>query len=484
MRILFLVHVLGRTRHFKNVISGLVDRGHTIILAPASTAEQERPRRGLYDHERVELAACPTRRQDRWAPVMEPIRRSRDHLRFFDPRYSHAVKLAERASESAPQTWKDALARHPWMTRHWKTVQRALGLAEAVVPCDPEIQKFVEAQKPDMVLVTPLVEFGSYQTEYVKCAHRIGVPVLYLPFSWDNLTNRGLIRVAPDRTLVWNAHQRREAIEFHGVPPESIVVTGAPRFDEFFEMAPSSERRAFCEALGLDPGRPLLLYLCSSGFVAPREPDFVRTWVGEVRRLGHGTWLEDCSILVRPHPAFLDDWTKTDVADLPGVAVWSQKSSMNADQRLFDSLFHAAAVVGLNTSAMIEAAIVGRPVYTIATPEYSGGQEATFHWWYLLVDQGGVVQPSESFSDHVRQLVAAPSQQTEIEERSRRFLEAFVRPRGFAQPASAVMIEEIEHAAAIRKQPRAAPAWHAPVRLGLDLLLRAGAERLFVKRSA
>jgi hypothetical protein len=100
------------------------------------------------------------------------------------------------------------------------------------------------------------------------------------------------------------------------------------------------------------------------------------------------------------------------------------------------------------------------------------------------VDKGGVVQPSESFADHVRQLVVAPSHQTEIEERSRRFLEAFVRPRGLARPARAVMIEEIEQAAAIRKRPRAAPAWHAPVRLGLDLMLRAGAERLFVKRSA
>ena len=167
MRILFLVHVLGRTRHFKNVISGLVDRGHTVVLAPASSTESERPRKGLYDHERVEVVACPTRRQDRWAPVMEPLRRSRDHLRFFDPRYSHAVKLAERAAESAPQTWKDALSRHPWMTRHWKTVQRALELAEAVVPCDPDFQRFMEAQQPDLVLVTPLVEFGSYQTEYV-----------------------------------------------------------------------------------------------------------------------------------------------------------------------------------------------------------------------------------------------------------------------------------------------------------------------------
>ena len=415
---------------------------------------------------------------------MEPLRRSRDHLRFFDPRYSHAVKLAERAAESAPQTWKDALSRHPWMTRHWKPVQRALELAEAVVPCDPGFQRFMEAQQPDLVLVTPLVEFGSYQTEYVKCGHRIGVPVLYLPFSWDNLTNRGLIRVAPDRTLVWNAHQRREAIEFHGLPPESIVMTGAPRFDEFFAMAPSAERHAFCHALGLDPARPLLLYLCSSGFVAPHEPAFVRSWIGEVRRLGRGTWLEDCSILVRPHPAFLEDWHTADLTDLPGVAVWSQKSTMNADQRLFDSLFHAAGVVGLNTSAMIEAAIVGRPVYTIATPEYSGGQQATFHWWYLLVEKGGIVQPADSFQDHVRQLAEATAQPDVIAERSRRFLETFVRPRGLATAASAVMSDEIERAGGIAKQPRQTPAWHVPLRYGLDLMLRAGGYRLFVKRPA
>jgi hypothetical protein len=95
-----------------------------------------------------------------------------------------------------------------------------------------------------------------------------------------------------------------------------------------------------------------------------------------------------------------------------------------------------------------------------------------------------VVQPSQSFPDHVRQLVAAPAQHDEILERSRRFLEAFVRPRGLATPASAVMIEEIERAATLHKRPRTAPAWHVPVRYGLHLMLRAGAERLFVKRPA
>ena len=187
------------------------------------------------------------------------------------------MKLAERASDSAPQTWKDALSRHPWMTRHWKIVQRALELTEAVVPCDPDFQQFVEAQKPDMMLVTPLVEFGSYQTEYVKCAHRLGVPVLYLPFSWDNLTNRGLSRVAPDRTLVWNEHQRREAIELHGVSPQSIVVTGAPRFDEFFEMTPSSTRAAFCGAAGLDPS-PASRSRTTCGSWWRRRRNMTRSW--------------------------------------------------------------------------------------------------------------------------------------------------------------------------------------------------------------
>lgn len=481
MRVVFLVHVLGRTRHFKRVVAGLLDRGHTVVLAAASAADAEKARGGFYDHPGIEVTTCPTLRRDRWGAVVEPLRRVRDQLRFFDPRYAHAVKLAARASDNVPQTWKDALARHPWMAGHWRKAQRALALAEAVIPCGAEYRAFIEAQRPDLMLVTPLVEFGSYQTEYVKGAHELGIPVLYLPFSWDNLTNRGLIRVTPDRTLVWNEHQQREAVAFHGVPPASVVVTGAPRFDEFFEMAPATSRDAFCRALQLDPGRRLLLYLCSSGFVAPREPTFVRAWVQALRQHGRGTWLEHCSILVRPHPAYLEEWAAADVSDLSGVVVWSQKSSMQADQRLYDSLFHASAAVGLNTSAMIEAAIVGRPVFTIATPEFAGGQEATFHWWYLLADHGGVVYSSAGFEDHVRQLLATTERHAETVERSRRFLDSFVRPRGGHVPASAVMVDEIEQAATLRKQPQGPRLWHGPARWGLDAVLRAGVERWFVK---
>jgi hypothetical protein len=195
--------------------------------------------------------------------------------------------------------------------------------------------------------------------------------------------------------------------------------------------------------------------------------DFVRRWIGRLRAAGGAKWLGQCSVLVRPHPANDSEWASADLSDLPGVAVWSRRSTMNADQGLYDSLFPAAAVVGLNTSAMIEAAIVGRPVFTIETPENAGGQSGTLHFHYLLVENGGVLTVADSFEEHVRQLEAAPDDSERTRERSHRFLEAFVRPRGIDVPAAGIMAEEVERAAALRKKPRPAAWWHYPVRWAL-----------------
>jgi hypothetical protein len=465
VRILFLVHNLGKTRHFEGVIRGLTARGHTVVLAAARKRKPLKPTKSLHDDPRVEVMACPTRRVDGWQDVALGVRRARDYGRFLDPRYARSTKLAARAADYAPDGWSAALDRHPSLRRHWRLTQRALALAEAVMPTERYFELFLKAERADLLLVTPLVDFGSYQTDYVKAAHRIGLPVAFLPFSWDNLTNRGLIRVAPDRVLVWNEHQKREAVDLHGVPAGRVVVTGAPRFDEFFELRPSTAREEFCARIGLDAARPLILYTCSSNFVAPREVDFVRRWIGELRRAGQPL-LRDCAVLVRPHPAHREQWEATDLSDLPGVALWYERSEMNADQGLYDSLHHSAAVVGLNTSAMIEAAIVGRGVYTIAAEEFAGGQGGTLHFRYLLVEHGGIVSLAQTFEEHCRQL-AAGTGDASIQERCRRFVASFVRPHGIDRPSAPIMVDEIERTASIRKNRRGIPPWHYPLRWAL-----------------
>jgi hypothetical protein len=313
------------------------------------------------------------------------------------------------------------------------------------------------------MLVTPLVTFESYQTDYVKVAHRLGVPIVFLPFSWDNLTNKGLVRVQPDRVFVWNELQKREAIDLHGCRPDDVVITGAERFDSFFAMQPSLTREAFFAEIGLDPQRPLILYLGSSQLTGPNEMELLRRWVESIRA-SHDERLRSANILVRPHPALRRSYASVDYSDLGGVA-FSLDASPRGDQELFDSLFHAHAAVGLNTSAMLEAAIVGRPVHTLVIPGFDEGQIGTMHFHYLVEAFGGLATIARDFDEHHRQLADVLSRPPVVSPRSRHFAEQFLRPHGIDRPVQPFLTAEIERAAAIGKRPRdPGRVWHGPAR--------------------
>lgn len=469
MRILFFVHTLGKTRHFDGVLERLTRRGHAVTLAVAEKRGTVKTSKKVAGR-RLEVITCPTRRVDRWKTLAPKLRLTRDYLRFFEPAYAHAAKLTERAGSYSPDGVRDLLERRPWIRRHARAVSHMLAAAEAAIPSERYFELFIKYYEPDLVLVTPLVDFGSYQTDYVKAAHRIGVPVAFLPFSWDNLTNRGLIRVQPDRTLVWNEIQRREAVELHGVSPDRVVITGAPRFDDFFELRPVTTREDFCASVGLDSGRPLILYGCSSPFVAPREVEFVRQWIEEIR-LSSDALLSRAAILIRPHPAHVEQWEHVSFDDLEQVAIWRQPTTMNADQGLYDSLHHAAALVGLNTSAMLEASIVGRPVCTVLAPEFTGGQEQTLHFHYLRKENGGPLLVARDFDEHRQHLTAVLDNPIKAERRARRFVGTFLRPVDRLRRVDRIVVRELEQIAFSGKRPRrVAPAWQYPIRWALRLV--------------
>ena len=488
MRILFFLNNVSKTRHFDGVIETLANRGHTIVLAAARQRNRPLalPKRLLHVNHaligkggqgRIEVTACPTGRVDRWKTLAPAIRHARDYLRFFDERYSQADKLEQRSATHVPKQWLRLLKEHAWVRRRWRVLSRAMALAEAIIPSERLFDLFLTYEEADLVWVTPLVDYGSYQTDYVKSAHRTGVPVVFTPFSWDNLTNRGLIRVEPDRVLVWNDIQKSEATELHGISQDRVVLTGAPRFDDFFAMQPASAREEFCGLVGLDPAQPYLLYLCSSEFVAPREVEFVQRWMTSLRQ-AQNPLLRSCGVLVRPHPAHLKQWKNIDFERFPQVAVWKEKETMNADQGLYDSLHHAGAVVGLNTSAMIEAGILNKPVFTIVLDEFRGGQESTLHFHYLRASNGGLLHEASSFEGHVSQLSEALSG-IGSGDQATRFVERFVRPRGFGVPVAGIMADEIESVARIRKRPQRPALWHLAARACV-----LGASRVFLGAAA
>jgi hypothetical protein len=277
-------------------------------------------------------------------------------------------------------------------------------------------------------------------------------------YSWDNLSTKGGLHVQPDRMFVWNEWQRTEAAELHDFPRERAVATGAPRFDTFIALSPVTTREAFCKPLGFDPKRPILMYLGSSKFVVTNsELPFIRTWVDAIRCASEEA-VRESNILIRPHPDVkaTDDEGPTEIVrwegDLgrgwvtrpiahPRVAV--VRTHYRRPQAFHDALHHSAATVALNTSAALEAAIVGRPTLTIlAGNDAADGQSTTLHFHYLLEQNGGCVRCASSMDEHRAHLgeaLAGPDQSARL----RQFAKEFVRPGGWDVPASELLAEAI-----------------------------------------
>jgi hypothetical protein len=348
---------------------------------------------------------------------------------------------------------------------------RVLRLLERALPRSRNVEEVIAAYGADLVLVTPLVSMGSSQVDYVKSAQALGIRSALCVASWDNLTNKGLIRVQPDRVIVWNEIQRREAVELHDVEPSSVLVTGAQRFDEWFGREPSVSRTELCARAGLDPREPFFLYVCSSQFIAPDEVSFVREWLREARA-SDDPRLSRVGVMVRPHPQNARQWDGVDLSAFGNVAVWpaggANPVDAEAKRDYFDSLLHSVAVVGVNTSALIEAGIVGRPVYTLLSPRFEETQRGTLHFHYLVEAGRGLLQVAETFDAHFEQLCAALDGRGPGPDVARRFIESFVRPQGLDVACTPILVDAIEDLGRQGPiQPVHPPRWGVPIRLAL-----------------
>jgi hypothetical protein len=100
-------------------------------------------------------------------------------------------------------------------------------------------------------------------------------------------------------------------------------------------------------------------------------------------------------------------------------------------RRYRDELHHASVAVGLNTSGMIDAAVLGTPVCTVELPELAERQRGTVHYEYLMKTGHALLRTSTSFEEHVEILgELARRDPYSRDERSRRFVQSFVRPHG------------------------------------------------------
>jgi hypothetical protein len=462
MNILFAVTHVGFLRNFESTLALLAERGHRIHIATDRRQVADvingqpiidRLTRRFPDAFTTETVDFSKRNP--WFPYAIAVRAALDYWRYLSPRFDGAPALRARGRENAPAPVR-------WLTdtpglsskKGLAFLQRLFSILERVIPERPEVAALLDRCRPDVLFVTPLLYFGSQQVDYVRGARRRGIPSVLGVGSWDHLTTKGLIHEMPNRMIAWNEQQKGEAVDLHRAGPESVIITGAQAYDHWFATQPSISREEFCARVGLNPARPYLLYLCSSPFIAPHEVPFVKQWIAALRRSDSPT-LRTAGILVRPHPQNAAQWASVDLAEFADAVIWPRGGAnpigLDARREYYDSMFHSHAVVGVNTSALIESGIVGRLVYSVRAADFSGTQEGTLHFQHLK--NGGLLRLSETLDEHIVQLERSFSSAERDREEIRAFIESFVRPHGLEKPATPLVADAVEATGALRVQP-------------------------------
>jgi hypothetical protein len=265
VKILFLARHFTYFRNFDSALRDLAGRGHHVHLA-VEQHDTSSARQAVETLARacptITFGEAPSRADDRWSDLARRIRFGLDYLRYLGPFYDTAPLRRVRAHERTPRALIRFVDPPVLRGRLWRQFAgRCLHALDLAIEPPAVVVDFVRAQAPDVLLITPLVDLGSQQIDYLRAARLLGIPTALAVWSWDHLSSKAYIRECPERVFVWNETQRHEAVHVHGVAANRVVVTGAQCFDHWFERRPSRSRGELCAALGLPADRPIVLYV-------------------------------------------------------------------------------------------------------------------------------------------------------------------------------------------------------------------------------
>jgi hypothetical protein len=467
-RVLFALNEPGYFRMYGPTITEMTRRGWTVGLA-FEKPERRGPSPSLPPSAGAALELIGRPPTDVWSAAAT-LRLGIDYVRYLEPAFADATYLRHRVERYLPDSLRPLMRIRQLPGRVVSLLITASRMIERLIPARRAAVQFLAQFRPDVVLVTPLVTLGKpgvHQTEILKAARALRIPVIVGVGSWDHLTSKGLVRLVPDAVLVWNETQRREAVRLHRVPSSRVVITGAQPLDHWFEPVSIAAVQSFRRSLGIDDDRKILLVVGSSPKMAPGESEvlFVRRWLAAVRA-SQNPEVRRAFVIVRPHPGNTAPWLDVDLADPAAVIHPRTYPTFPLTEWEIDlfrcSLAAATAVVGINTTAMIEAAILRRPVLTVRDAAFDHSQRQTLHFAYLTREHGGFALSADSLAEHLTQLERILGGDVDLRA-SDHFVEQFVRPRGLERPSTLQVCDAIEAVAATRRRSTPDPIAHQAV---------------------
>jgi hypothetical protein len=317
---------------------------------------------------------------------------------------------------------------------------RAWRWVEALSRPSPTVLRVLEEIKPDVLVVSPTVwPKNPVEADYIRAAKSLGIRTVGYLNSWDNLTSKGTVHVVPDAYIVWNEALAGEAVGIHCLPKKVIKVTGAPHLDRFFDMGPPPPLAEIRDKMVCPGDGPYVVYLCTSRTLIASEVHIVEALASALEQ----RFASNPPVLVvRPHPVNPDPWAEY---EREGVSIYptlgDQADCPEAWEEYYAQLAAASCVVGLNTTAFLEAAVADVPCLTIVDDEYHEQQGKTGHFRHLLAaDFLEVSENPGEVADRIARILDG------VDEKAagrRAFVEWFLRPGGLDRASTPIVVDTI-----------------------------------------
>lgn len=451
MKILFVLDNYIKFYSIDDAVRALHARGHTVSIVMGMKQKENFPddaiRLARQDLPGLDISSIIPRRF--WRRTALIVREILNYISILNNEHERAWDALKWQRFLPPLIWwllntsygKSLVRRTSFQTR--------LRSLERTIPVDGRIKRWLKTQAPDIVILSPLINPASVEADYLQASLALGTPSVYALYSWDNLTSKGTFHSIPDRSLVWSRSLALDLTKWHNIPPQKILVTGAPRFDPWFEGKLDLDRNEFCKLAGLDPQKPFILYVCST-FLVDSNYNKEVSEAAIISEMSNA--LKQCpetqgiQVLVRPHPTNSRSVIESIITlNDPCIHVYPLRGEFpDTDERrrvLYNSIYHSQAVTGVNTTAFLEAAILDKPCITIMAQRFEQTQMLP-HFHHLAdADFLDTASGAQNVPLILMQLIDGRDERAE---NRRRFVNEFIRPHGMKKNAADAYADAIE----------------------------------------
>ena len=251
----------------------------------------------------------------------------------------------------------------------WPFVRKIARFCDYVFVRNHTYSKYFDKYKPNLVFLAHL--FDEPEVNLLREAKRRRVKSVGFINSWDKVTSRAMMRLLPNKSIVFNEIVKKELIKYDEMKEKDIFVSGLPQYDYLFDNQFIS-REMFCSIKNLDPKKEIIVYATMGRAFSTTDWDII-DFLEDLTK--NNKLKKPSQLLVRFQPNdFFDKeevekrpWLKY---DQPGIR-FSSKRGVDWDMdfkdldHLKNTLHHMALVISYASSIGIDAAVYDKPIINI-----------------------------------------------------------------------------------------------------------------------